>query len=124
MTQRKKILLVDDSSTVLMVEQMILKNSPFDIVIARDGEAGFETAVKERPDLILMDVMMPRMDGFDALREIRAHEEIKDIPVIMVTTRGEGVNIETGYTVGCNDYVTKPINGSELLSKINNLIGS
>lgn len=124
MTDRKKILLVDDSSTVLMVEQMILKNSPFDIVIARDGEAGFEMAVKERPDLILMDVMMPRMDGFDALREIRAHEEIKDIPVIMVTTRGEGVNIETGYTVGCNDYVTKPINGPELLSKINNLIGS
>jgi len=124
MTQRKKILLVDDSSTVLMVEQMILKNSPFDIVIARDGEAGFEMALKERPDLILMDVMMPRMDGFDALREIRAHEEIKDTPVIMVTTRGEGVNIETGYTVGCNDYVTKPINGPELLSKINNLIGS
>jgi CheY-like chemotaxis protein len=119
---RKKILLVDDSSTVIMMEQMILSKNNYDLVTARDGQEGVAKALSEKPDLILMDVMMPRMDGFEACRKIRAENSTKSIPVIMVTTRSELTSVETGYASGCNDYVTKPINSLELLSKVKNYL--
>lgn len=120
---RKKILLVDDSSTVLLMEKMILSKSEYDVVTARDGLEGIEKARAERPDLILMDVVMPRMDGFEAVRKLREDESTKAIPVIMVTTRGELQSVETGYASGCSDYVTKPINGLELLTKVRSCLG-
>jgi DNA-binding response OmpR family regulator len=120
---RKKILLVDDSSTVLLMERMILSKSEYDVVTARDGQEGVEKALSEKPDLILMDVVMPRMDGFEACRKLREQDGTKAIPVIMVTTRGELSSVESGYASGCNDYVTKPINGLELLAKVRSCLG-
>ncbi len=120
---RKKILLVDDSSTVLLMERMILSKNEYDVVTARDGQEGVEKALAEKPDLILMDVVMPRMDGFEACRKLRERDDTKAIPVIMVTTRGELASVETGYASGCNDYVTKPINGLELLAKVKSCLG-
>jgi DNA-binding response OmpR family regulator len=120
---RKKILLVDDSSTVLLMERMILSKNEYDVVTARDGQEGVEKALTEKPDLILMDVVMPRMDGFEACRKLREQDDTKSIPVIMVTTRGELASVETGYSSGCNDYVTKPINGLELLAKVKSCLG-
>jgi DNA-binding response OmpR family regulator len=120
---RKKILLVDDSSTVLLMERMILSKSQYDVVTAKDGVEGIEKAVAEKPDLILMDVVMPRMDGFEACRKLREQDDTKEIPVIMVTTRGELASVETGYAAGCNEYVTKPINGLELLAKVRSCLG-
>jgi DNA-binding response OmpR family regulator len=120
---RKKILLVDDSSTVLLMERMILSKSEYDVVTARDGVEGLEKARAERPDLILMDVVMPRMDGFEAVKQLRAEDATRAIPVIMVTTRGELTSVEAGYASGCNDYVTKPINGLELLAKVRSCLG-
>jgi len=121
---RKKILIVDDSSTVILVEKMILSNGPYDVVSARDGQEGLEKAQSERPDLILMDVVMPRMDGFEACRRLRDAEATRGIPVIMVSTRGELKSVENGYESGCNDYVTKPIDGLELLSKVRSYLGA
>lgn len=121
---RKKILIVDDSSTVILVEKMILSNGPYDVVSARDGQEGLEKAQAERPDLILMDVVMPRMDGFEACRRLRDAEATRGIPVIMVSTRGELKSVENGYESGCNDYVTKPIDGLELLSKVRSYLGA
>lgn len=120
---RKKILVVDDSGTARMIEQMALGRSAYDVVQAKDGAEAVQVARKELPDLILMDVTMPRMDGFEACRNIRAQEETRQIPVIMVTTRGEPVSVETGYRSGCNDYVTKPVDTLELLAKVRSLIG-
>ena len=120
---RKKILLVDDSSTVLLMERMILSKSQYDVVTAKDGVEGIEKAVAEKPDLILMDVVMPRMDGFEACRKLREQDDTKEIPVIMVTTRGALASVETGYAAGCNEYVTKPINGLELLAKVRSCLG-
>ena len=119
----KKILLVDDSNTVLLMERMILSQSRYELCTARNGREGVERAHSERPDLILMDVVMPEMNGLDALAAIRAHEATRDIPVIMVTTRGEADSMETGFARGCNDYVTKPVNSNELLAKVRNLLG-
>ena len=122
--ERKKILLVDDSSTTLMMEKMILSQEQYDLVTASDGEEALLKAVQERPDLILLDVVMPKMDGFEACRRLRAEETTREIPVIMVTTRGEAQNVEQGYALGCNDYVTKPINSLELMTKVNNLLSA
>jgi DNA-binding response OmpR family regulator len=120
--QRKKILCVDDSATILMMERMILSKGPYDLVTASDGEEAVTKALAERPDLILMDIVMPRMNGFDACRRIRQEEAIRSTPVIMVTTRGEVQNMENGFESGCNDYVTKPINATELLTKLRNFL--
>lgn len=120
---RKRILLVDDSNTALMIERTILSKAHYDLLTAKDGAEAVEKALAEKPDLILMDVVMPRMTGFEACRAIRAREETREIPIVMVTTRGEPANVEAGFEAGCNDYVTKPINSVELVSKLRNLLG-
>jgi len=115
---KKKILVVDDSKTALFMVTTILKREPYELITAHDGQQAVETAVAERPDLILMDVVMPRKTGFEACRELKQREDTKSIPVILVTTRGEGENVEIGFESGCNDYVTKPVNAQELLAKV------
>ena len=119
----KKILLVDDSSTVLMMEKMILSQGRYDLCTAKNGVEAVARARSEKPDLILLDVVMPELDGFGALEAIRGDAETREIPVIMVTTRSEAQSLEKGYSRGCNDYVTKPVNSSELLAKVRNLLG-
>jgi len=121
--QRKKVLLVDDSATALLMEKMLLSRQQYEVVTAGDGAEGVERARAEHPDLILMDVVMPRMDGFEAVRRIRADAAVRQVPIIMVSTRGEPVNLEEGFAAGCSDYVTKPIDGLELLTKMKSLLG-
>jgi DNA-binding response OmpR family regulator len=120
---RKKILLVDDSSTILMMEKFILRNDPYILITASNGEEAVRKAALEKPDLILLDVVMPRMSGFEACRLIRDNAELRQTPIIMVTTRGEAENVETGWVAGCTDYVTKPINAVELLAKVRSILG-
>ena len=126
MTERtnKKILLVDDSKTSLFMERMILQQGPYALSTACDGQEAVERALLERPDLILMDVVMPRMSGFEALRALRAKPETRGTPVILVTTRGEPANVEEGYQAGCSEYLTKPIDPDELLAKVRSCLGA
>jgi CheY-like chemotaxis protein len=119
---KKKILVVDDSRTALLMVTTILRKGPYALVTASDGQQALEVAERERPDLILMDVVMPRKTGFEACRELKQREDMRSIPVILVTTRGEESNVETGFASGCNDYVTKPINAQELLAKVRDQI--
>jgi DNA-binding response OmpR family regulator len=121
---KKKILVVDDSRTALFMVTTILRKERYELVTASDGEQALEMAVAEHPDLILMDVIMPNKTGFEACRELKRREDTKSIPVILVTTRGEGENVETGFQSGCNDYVTKPINAQELLTKVRDHMGA
>ena len=111
-----KVLLVDDSATSLLMGQMVFKECiDCEVITACDGAEGVAAALAERPDLILLDVVMPKMDGFAACREMRRHESLQGVPIIMVTSRGEPANVETGYCSGCDAYLTKPINARELL---------
>lgn len=121
---KKKVLLVDDSNTVLMMEKMILAKGPFEIVLARDGVEAVARAKSDQPDVILLDVMMPRLDGLSACLAIRSEPSTSHIPIIMVTTRGEEQSIETAFRNGCTDYVTKPINGLELMTKLQNVLSA
>jgi len=120
----RKILLVDDSATVLMMERMILASERFQIVTAANGEEAQERARAEQPDLILMDIVMPRVNGIQACQAIKNDPATAHIPIILVTTRGEAASLEAGYSSGCNDYVTKPVNSAELLTKIRNILGA
>ncbi len=115
---RKTVLLADDSNTILMMERMLLAKEPYDIVVAKDGQEAYEKALSEQPDLILLDVIMPKMTGFEVCQKLRQLAQTKSTPILLVTTRGEAENIEKGYQVGCNDYITKPINNVEFLAKV------
>jgi CheY-like chemotaxis protein len=120
----KKILVVDDSKTALMMEREILaRRTNYECVTANDGQEAVEMAQQERPDLILMDVVMPRMNGFEACKIMRQHPNTREIPIVLVTTRGEESYMEAGFQSGCNDYITKPVNGTELVALLQSYLG-
>jgi DNA-binding response OmpR family regulator len=119
----KKILLVDDSETILEMERMILQQDRYDVVTARDGQEGVTKALELKPDLILMDVIMPGLDGFAAVRRLREHPGTSRVPIVMVTSKAEAESMETGYESGCSDYIIKPIDRMELVAKVKNLLG-
>jgi len=121
---RKKILLVDDSPTVLLMERLLLQEGPYELLNASNGKQAVEVALTEHPDLILMDVVMPGMDGFEACRQLRAQDATRATPIILLTTRGSAEHMERGYESGCTDYLTKPVNGTELWMKVHHLLGA
>lgn len=121
--RKRKILLVDDSMTALMMNRMLLNKSGCEIITARDGREAIDKAIAEQPDLIIMDIVMPQMNGFEACKRLRATKATKEIPIVLVTTRGEAESIATGFASGCTDYVTKPVNSVELLAKIKAYLG-
>jgi CheY-like chemotaxis protein len=123
MTAQKKMLLVDDSNTVLMMYRMLLHGLPYELLFARDGREAVEKALAQRPDLIFMDVVMPRASGLDACRELRAHPELASTPILLVTTRGEPHNVEAGFKAGCSEYITKPFDSAELRAKVQHYLG-
>ena len=120
----KKVLLVDDSSTARLVTRMIFsQKSNYVLLSAVDGKDAVERARAEKPDLILMDVMMPRMTGLEACRILKQDKETSNIPVILLTTRGEEAFVREGYESGCSDYLTKPVNDAELLDLLKAYLG-
>ncbi len=101
-----------------MVEKMMLAGKGYDIETAENGVKGLEMAKSTAPDLVLLDVMMPEMDGLEMCRRLRADPETANLPVLMVTTRGEPDQVEEAFLAGCTDYLTKPIDKLELIEKV------
>jgi len=118
----KKVLLVDDTETVLFFEKTMLKGSGFTLRTAKDGEAAIEEVKRDPPDLILMDIMMPVLDGIAACRHLKADPKTRNIPIVIVTTKSEPQLVEDAFAAGCDDYITKPIDRTELLAKVQTLI--
>jgi CheY-like chemotaxis protein len=116
------ILIVDDSPTIVMMEKTILTLGDFDTAVAGDGAQALEAVAKSRPDLILMDAVMPHLDGFETVKRLRADPDTRDLPIIMVTTKGEAGQRDKGLAAGCDDCVTKPIDARDLIAKISALI--
>jgi len=114
----KKVLIVDDSATERHVFGEILLKQGFQVVYAESGEQGVVMAKSESPDLIMMDVVMPGLNGFQATRAISHDDATKHIPIIICTTKGQETDKLWGIRQGAKDYITKPINAEELLSKI------
>jgi CheY-like chemotaxis protein len=122
MKERKKILLVDDTDTILLFLKTLLAGQGFDFLTAKNGAEAIEKTRRERPDLVLLDIFMPVMDGIEACRVMKGDPELKRIPVIIVTARSEAENVERSLDAGCDDYVFKPVRKLELLDKINRLL--
>jgi twitching motility two-component system response regulator PilH len=118
-----RILVVDDSPTEVHVLSTMLTKHGFEIITASSGEEAIDTAKAERPDLVLMDVVMPGMNGFQATRLLTRQTETASIPVIMVTTKDQETDRIWGLRQGAKDYITKPVVEDELVGKINEAIG-
>ena len=114
----KKVLVVDDSPTERHILGEILRKQGFEVIFAEDGESGVAKSKTEMPHLILMDVVMPGLNGFQATRAITHDEATKHIPVIICTTKGQETDKIWGIRQGAKDYVVKPVDAAELLSKI------
>jgi len=114
----KKILVVDDSPTDIYVVQNMLKQQDFTVFVANDGASGIEIAKQERPDLILMDVIMPGVNGFQATRQLSRNDVTKNIPIILCTTKGEETDKIWGLRQGAVDYLVKPFSEKQLFDKI------
>ncbi len=113
-----KILLVDDEPDILEFVGYNLSKEGYEVFTASDGREGVEKAITERPDLILLDVMMPQMDGVEACREIRSHNELSGTMIAFLTARGEDYSQIAGFEAGADDYITKPIRINVLVSRI------
>ena len=114
---KPRVLVVDDSATVRLWMEAQLREW-YDVSSARDGEEAITVALVERPDLILLDVEMPRVDGFAACRALRAFAVMRRTPIVMVTSRTEPADVEAGFTSGCTDFIGKPVDVTELYEKV------
>ena len=112
------ILIIDDDPDVRSVVDITLRLAGFDVATAPDGETGLEEALKQRPDLILLDLMMPRMDGYEVCRRLRSDGRLSHIPVIMLTAKAQLTDKIAGLEYGADDYVTKPFDTEELAARV------
>lgn len=115
---KKKILAVDDEPNILMSIEFILEMEGYEVHTARDGDEALEVAERVRPDLILLDVNMPRKDGYEMCRILREREDLAGTKVIMLTAKGQTLERKKGLEVGADDYVTKPFSAADLLEKM------
>ncbi len=119
-----KILYVEDNEDNVYMLSRRLKRKGFEIVIAVDGEQGVEMASSEKPDLILMDLSLPKMDGWTATKQIKSNNELKSIPIIALSAHAMEEHKQRALDSGCNDYDTKPVDINRLLSKISEQLGT
>jgi len=119
-----RILVAEDEPYIRKALDFRLKNLGHEIIAAVDGGEALEIATKEKPDLVLLDIMMPVMDGFQVLRKLKSQEKTKNIPVIMLTAKSQEKDIVTGLEDGAADYITKPFSFAELIARVNRTLAS
>ena len=118
-----RVLLVDDNTTNLQVLFQALSPEGYELLIAQSGEQALESAREGNPQLILLDVKMPGIDGFETLRRLRADEETADIPVVFLSAHANVESIEEGKALGAQGYFTKPFQFDEILAKVKEILG-
>jgi DNA-binding response OmpR family regulator len=118
----KVILVVDDEPNIVLSLEYLMQQAGYVVRSARDGEAALEEIEREPPDLVLLDVMMPKHDGFEVCQAIRARSEWRAVKVVMLTAKGREVEREKGLSLGADDYVTKPFATQELVDKVRQVL--
>ena len=116
--KRQKILVVEDEPDILEVIECNLARDGFRVVTARDGEAGLKLARAELPDAVVLDLMLPGIDGLEICRRLRADDVTRSMPIVMVTAKGEEADIVVGLGIGADDYLTKPFSPRELVARV------
>lgn len=118
----KKILIADDDPIIIKLLQVNLELDGYDVVTAEDGAEAVEKAAEFKPDLVILDIMMPRMDGWAALQELKRQPETAKVPVIFLSAKAQQDDVRRGYDAGAAEYLTKPFDPSELLSIIEQIL--
>jgi len=114
----RSVLVVDDEPNIVLSIKFLMKQKGYEVRTASNGEEALQALNEKVPDLILLDVMMPKPDGYEVCQKIRATAQWKDIPVIMLTAKGREVEREKGFAMGADDYLTKPFATQELVAKV------
>jgi DNA-binding response OmpR family regulator len=117
-----KILVVDDEPNIVLSLEFLMKQAGFQVRAASDGEAALAAVAAERPDLMLLDVMMPRKNGYEVCQAVRANPDWKGIRIIMLTAKGREVEREKGMALGADDYITKPFSTQEVVDRVRELL--
>jgi two-component system alkaline phosphatase synthesis response regulator PhoP len=118
-----RILVVDDEIYIVHILDFSLGMEGYEVLTALDGEQALEKARAEKPDLIVLDIMMPKLDGYETCKRLKADPEIKDVPVILLSAKGRNVDQKIGFEVGADDYITKPFSPRKLVERINAILG-
>lgn len=116
--KKQKILLIEDEEDIVELIELQAEISGFKLIFEKDGLNGYLTAAKEKPDLVILDIMLPGQSGLDVCRKIKANPELKNIPVIVISAKGEEIDVILGLELGADDYVTKPFSPKILFSRI------
>ena len=118
-----KILVVDDEIYIVHILDFSLGMEGYEVVTALDGEQALEKVKSEKPDLIVLDIMMPKLDGYEVCKNIKSSATTQHIPVILLSAKGRNVDQKLGFDVGADDYITKPFSPRKLVERINQLLG-
>jgi len=120
----RRILIVDDEPNIVTSLEFLMRGGDYDVLVARDGEEALGLAESFRPDLVLLDVMMPQRSGFDVCRSIRENPALRETKIVMLTAKGRAVEKDKGLNLGANAYVTKPFSTKELMITVRRLLSS
>ena len=118
------ILIADDEPNILLSLEFLMQREGYRVLVARDGQQALDTILQQRPDLVLLDVMMPFKSGFDVCQAVREHDELAGIRILMLTAKGRDTDMAKGLALGANDYMTKPFSTRELVDKVRSLLGA
>ena len=118
----KKILIVDDEPSIIVALQFLMEQNGYETLVAFSGEEAMETVARHRPDLILLDIMLPVVNGFEVCQRVRENPEWKDIRIVLVTALGSDINVTKGLDLGADAYVTKPFANVDLVAKVKELL--
>jgi DNA-binding response OmpR family regulator len=118
-----RVLVVEDEPNIVDSLSFLMKQAGFKVAVARDGETAIRTIESQVPDLVLLDVMLPRRDGYDVCREIRANPDWNDVRVVMLTAKGRELDRRKGLELGADDYITKPFSTRDIVRRIRELLG-
>ena len=119
----KKILIADDEPSIVAAIEFLLRRNGYEVHVARNGEEALELVEAHNPDLVLLDVMMPRKSGYEVCARMREREEWRHIKIIMLSAKGRDAEVSKGLALGADVYITKPFSTRELMAKINGLLG-
>ena len=119
---KKRIIVIDDERTICEAIEFLLENEGYDVITAYNGEEGLQQVYKFPPDMLIVDLLMPKMNGFRVVKRVRNDPAFKEIPILMLTVVDDKLNIEEGYSSGVTDYMVKPFEVDDLLARVRTLL--